>query len=170
MRKNNFNVKLCFLESCVDPDYAFVAKTCPAFIRHKCTTPSPTYVCDQGIKLSSILQFPRRYVVVKPKVPHMVFNIGDSVAEATNFCLEGHTKLLCDVKRSKHVLYKYLVCNCEDGRENGVPRIRKVHLERISKMSFANRRDKRTAGKQKLSRSKKKKTAMFTHKKVILLK
>lgn len=156
---------LVFLERCTDPDYAIAVKECPAFIRHKFATPSPSYLRHQDIKLSSILQFPRRYVVIKPKVPHMVFNIGESVAEATNFFLENHIHLLNDVRRGKDVLYKYLVCKCEDGKGT-VPHVRKVSLKKISNMSFANRRDKRSAGKQKLSRAKKKRSARFTHFKV----
>ena len=106
-------------------------------------------------------------MVVKPKVPHMVFNIGDSVAEATNFCLEGHIKLLQDLTlECGHVIYKYIVCFCEEGKEKKVPRIELKSLVKVSSMSYANRDDKKTAGKRKLVRAEKSAAKRFCHEKV----
>ena len=42
----------------------------------------------------ALLQLAGRHVISKPRVPHMVFNIGASAAEITNFCLEKHIELL----------------------------------------------------------------------------
>ena len=110
-------------------------------------------------------------MVVKPKVPHMVFNIGDSVAEATNFCLEGHIRLLQDITlECGHVIYKYLVCLCEQGKEKKVPRIELKNLAKVSSMNYADREDKKTAGKRKLLGAKKSAAKRFCRGKVTLHK
>ena len=144
---------------------AAVVKLCSAFIRHKCVTPSPVYLQELGIKLYAILQFPGNYVYIKPRVAHMVFNLGDSVAEATNFCLEGHMELLKDHYVAGQLAYKYLVCYCEEGKFNGIPRLRKISFRRVSAMKFEDR-DKNTRGKQKLKLFQMRRTRFF-HTKVL---
>ena len=107
----------------------------------------------------ALLQFPGRHVISKPSVPHMVFNLGDSVAEATNFCLEKHLELLETQLEGDNPIYKYIVCSCGEGKERLVARLPKSCFIGVSRMSFANREDKKTAGKQKLAiwqRSKRK--------------
>ena len=101
----------------------------------------------------------------------MVFNIGDSVAEATNFCLEGHIRLLQDITlECGHVIYKYLVCLCEQGKEKKVPRIELKNLAKVSSMNYADREDKKTAGKRKLLGAKKSAAKRFCRGKVTIHK
>ena len=158
------------LEECSNPDYTALVNQCIAFIRKKCLTPTPTYLRDLGITLGSIIQFPGRHVVVKPKVPHMVFNIGESVAEATNFSLEDHAELLNDVRLACGELrYKFLVCRCRDKKPKKqwrhIPRIELKSLAKVSSMRY-DERDKKTAGKRRLTGAKKNTKKHFHHRKV----
>ena len=99
----------------------------------------------------------------------MVFNIGESVAEATNFCLEGHIKLLQDrTLECGDVIYKYLVCFCTEGKEKKVPRIELKSIAKVSSMSYADRDDKKTAGKRKILLNMKNKAKHFSRRKVTL--
>ena len=152
-------------ERCSSILHAALVKLCYAFIRHKCVTPSVEYLKELGITVYAILQFPGHYVCIKPRVAHMVFNLGDSVAEATNFCLEGHSELLKDHYVLGKLVYKFLVCYCEEGKETGVPRLRKISFTRLSKMKYNDRKDKKTRGKLKLPFFMKKRMNFF-HRKV----
>ena len=86
----------------------------------------------------------------------MVFNIGESVAEATNFCLEGHDQLLDDVELDGKLLYKFLVCFCEEGRIKKVPRILKSSFNVLKTMRYEDRADKKTAGRKSRKNAKRK--------------
>ena len=105
-------------------------------------------------------------MVVKPKVPHMVFNIGESVAEATNFSLEGHKDLLDEVRLACGDLgYKFLVCHCKDRESKHVAKIELRSLAKVSSMQY-DERHKKTAGKRRLRGAKKNIKKHFSMRKV----
>ena len=154
-----------FLERCTSKWHVELVKKCLAFIRHKGLTPSPGYLEKHGINVFGLLQFPGHYAFLKPRVAHMVFNLGETVAEATNFCLEGHQKLLENHYELEQCVYEFLVCKCRFGRKKRIPRILKSSFTRFAKFTFANRPSKQTRGKQKLLGTKKKTNKRFQHKK-----
>ena len=61
-----------------------------------------------------IVQYAGQYVVVKPRVFHCVFNVGDNVAEAINFACSNHATELVHVPNK----YRYLHCSSGWRKEN----------------------------------------------------
>ena len=117
-----------------------------------------------------IVQTQGTYVITKPGVPHMVFNLGHSVAEATNFFLEGHQRLITNIYKENKLVYKFLICMCKEGARKKqklqIARILRSSFNSTNLLTYANRVDKLTHGRKKRSGAKKKKNSKFTRVKV----
>ena len=128
--------------------------------------PSPTYLQEHGIHLHAAILRPKRHLFIKPRVPYMIFNLGDSVSESTSFCLEGHQELLNDHHVLGRLVYTFLECECAEGDGMGIPRLLKSSFDQFTMMLYRDRPDKLTTGKQKFVRARKARSKHFYRRKV----
>ncbi|KAI9344233.1 JmjC domain, hydroxylase-domain-containing protein [Zopfochytrium polystomum] len=74
----------CCAQACFPKD----ACDCQAFLRHKTSLMSPTYLASNGIKVLRLVQQAGEFVITFPFGYHAGFNLGFNCAESVNFATE----------------------------------------------------------------------------------
>ncbi len=75
------------IERLAEGFFPSVARTCPAFLRHKMTIISPKILSKYSIPYSKVTQKAGEFIITFPYAYHAGFNHGFNCAESTNFAM-----------------------------------------------------------------------------------